>query len=508
MDTLFNLWKTWNRSFIDQVDGARYLAEGIGRYNCDFLHPFFIATKLFHTVEASRSLSRRPLENGTSYLKLLDINVDLFSRYCLGTMKVAGQYNQLELDRYYGAWHAALINQDTQQLDNCISRQREVLHWVTRDYPKAIKEIEPEYGFHFEKQPGSMFAETDRFVLRKVFPTEPGVVTDDRLKPLILIPPFVLGSNILSFLPGERKSYAHSFANCAIPTYIRIMKGINATPAVQVMTLEDDARDTRYFCEKVKNAHGRKVTLNGYCQGGFSSLCNLLSGELDGLVDALITCVAPMDGTRSRGLGKFLRNLPEVFNDLAYGTKTLANGNKIADGDLMGWIYKLKSIEDSGPMVAFFRDMMLGSAQVQCKKVHNKTITALNYWLQNERSDLPLSVTKMSFASYNRPISEDGTLPVTLFDRKLNFRALKEKKIPWLICYGENDDLVEKEVSLAPLDYIDVEVTPFPKGHVAIATSWSHPQSACALDSVFGKENYRGPVRFHLDLASIAQVLP
>jgi hypothetical protein len=267
------------------------------------------------------------------------------------------------------------------------------------------------------------------------------------------------------------------------------------------MTLEDDARDTRYFCEKVKIAHGRQVTLNGYCQGGFSALCNLLSGELDGLVDALITCVAPIDGTRSQGLGKFLRNLPDVFNDLAYGTKTLANGNRIADGDLMGWVYKLKSIEDSGPMVALIRDLMLGSAQVQCKQVHNKTITALNYWLQNERSDLPLSVTKMSFASYNSPISKNGTLPVTLFNRKLNFQALKEKNIPWLICYGESDDLVEKEVSLAPLDFIDAEVTPFPKGHVAIATSWSHPESSCALDSVFGKDNHRGPVRFHLDLA-------
>jgi hypothetical protein len=107
----------------------------------------------------------------------------------------------------------------------------------------------------------------------------------------------------------------------------------------------------------------------------------------------------------------------------------------------------------------------------------------------------------MSFASYNIPVTEDGTLPVTIFGKKLNFRGIKEKNIRWLLCYGESDDLVEKEVALAPLDYIDVEVTPFPKGHVAIATSWSHPTSTCALDSVFGPGNYRGPVRFQLDLA-------
>jgi len=502
MNDIFNLWTSWNKTLRNQADGAVYLMEGLSRYNSEFLHPLAIATKLFHNVESSRSLRRDPLDNGRSYLKLLHFNLDLLTRYCLGTLQVAGQYNQAELDRFYGALSAAFFEKDVKQLEACISRHKEILHWVAREYPQAIRDIEPEYGFHFEKQPGSLFAETDRFVLRKVFPTQPGVETDDRLKPLILIPPFVLGSNILAFLPGERKSYAHSFANRSIPTYVRIMKPIHATPAVQVMTLEDDARDTRYFCELVKNKHGRQVTLNGYCQGGFSAMCNVLSGELDGLVDALITCVAPIDGTRSRGLGKFLRDLPEAFNDLAYGTKTLANGNRIADGDLMGWVYKLKSIENSGPIVAFIRDMMLGSAQVHCKQVHSKTVTALNYWLQNERSDLPLSVTQMSFTSYNTPISEDGTLPVTLFDRKLNFAAIREKNIPWLICYGEHDDLVEKEVALAPLDYIDVEVTPFPKGHVAIATSWSHPESTCALDSVFGHGHHRGPVRFHLDLAS------
>jgi hypothetical protein len=76
---------------------------------------------------------------------------------------------------------------------------------------------------------------------------------------------------------------------------------------------------------------------------------------------------------------------------------------------------------------------------------------------------------------------------------------LNEKGIRFLICYAEKDDLVDKEAALAPLDYIDAEVTVFPKGHGAIATSWSHPKSECALHTRFG-HNYRGPVRFQLDL--------
>ena len=266
------------------------------------------------------------------------------------------------------------------------------------------------------------------------------------------------------------------------------------------MTAEDDATDTRLFCETIFKRHGKPVTLNGYCQGGFNALCNLLSGELDGLVDAFITCVAPMDGTRSRGLAEFLKRLPKRFNDLAYGTKTLPNGNKVADGKLMGWVYKLKSIETEQPLNAFFRDIRMLTAKNGAPVQISKTAAALNYWLSNERFDLPLAITRISFASYNTPITADGTLPVQLFGRKLNLKRITEKRIPWLICYGTQDDLVEKETALAPLDYVPAEVTPFPKGHVAIATSWSDPKSACALHTRFGEGNWRGPVRFQLDL--------
>jgi hypothetical protein len=105
----------------------------------------------------------------------------------------------------------------------------------------------------------------------------------------------------------------------------------------------------------------------------------------------------------------------------------------------------------------------------------------------------------MSFDSYTIPITKDGTLPIKLFNKELNFKHLKELKIKFLICYAEKDNLVDKAAVLAPLDYIDAEVTVFPKGHGAIATSWSQPTSKCALHTCFG-DNYRGPVRFQLDL--------
>ena len=476
-----------------------YLA-GLSKYSSDFMIPYLISTGYFKEVEDKKLVATSPLDSLLDYMKLLDFNMDLFSRGMFASLNSINGYNQFEMSSFIAALYNTFLNLNGENLSTFAQRQARLMGLVTSAYPEAIEAIEPEYGFHFERGNHKLMAETDRFFLYRISPTDKKVETQKDGKPVIILPPYVLGANILGFLPGENRSYAHGFANQGIPTYIRILKDIETTVPLQVMTGEDDASDTRLFCETVMKSHGKPVTLNGYCQGGFSALCNLLSGELDGLVDAFISCVAPMDGTRSKGLADFLKSLPKRFNDLAYGYKTLPSGNQVADGKLMGWVYKLKSIEHETPIPAFYRDFMMFARQKGKNVQISKTAAALNYWLNNERNDLPMEITKMSFASYNVPITSDGTLPVKLFGRKLNIKRLKEKRIPWLICYGEHDDLVEKETALAPLDYIEAEVTPFPKGHVAMATSWSDPQSACALHTRFGEGNWRGPIRFQLDL--------
>jgi hypothetical protein len=476
-----------------------YLA-GMSRYTTDFFIPYVLSTNYFQRVEGVRLLKEPPMDSFEAYLNLLDNNMELINRSLNGASQMMMAYTQLLSNDISEAWRQSFIEQKHEKIVHYTKRQAELLNQVIHAYPKAIDAIEPEFGFHFERGEHVLLDETDRFLLYRVAPSIKGMETRTDAKPLLILPPYVLGANILAFLPGEQRSYAHCFANQGFPTYIRVLKEIDSSPALQVMTGEDDAKDTRRFCESIIKAHGKPVTLNGYCQGGFSGLCNLLSGELDGLVDAFITCVSPMDGTRSKGLSYFLKRLPQRFNDLAYGTKILPNGNHVADGQLMGWVYKLKSIEQEIPAAAFFRDLMMFARQTNGTHKISKTALGLNYWLQNERFDLPLEITRMSFASYNDPITDDGTLPVRLFGNKLNLKRLKEKKIPWLICYGTHDDLVERETALAPLDHVDAEVTPFPKGHVAIATSWSSPDTACALHTRFGDGDYRGPVRFHMDL--------
>ncbi|MFH2059450.1 MAG: metal transporter [Pseudomonadota bacterium] len=501
MESSFKKLESSSNFFIDQFVAAQNLFSGFEKYNNDFMAPYLTSIACFGQAELSKMDKSSFCEQWESYVELLKFNMDLMGKGFSGSMQAMDGVVNRELENYLLAFKNSILQGEGEKLDDFFSRLFDMLSGVSKRLPKAIKEIEPEFGFHFERGINPLFAETDRFLLYRIVPTNKDIKMDEKGKPIIIIPPFVLGSNILSFLPGDNKSYTHCYANQGIPTYIRIMKDIQTTEAFQTMTMEEDALDTRYFCEKVMEQHGKKVTLNGYCQGGFSAVCDILSNELDHVVDALITCVAPMDGTRSKGLGDFLKTLPPRFNDLIYGTKRLPSGNEVADGQLMGWVYKIKSIEDQAPIVSFLRDMFMVSQMEKKSGDISKTAAALNYWLQNERSDIPLSITQMSFASFNIPVTKDGTLPVEMFGRKLNFKGIEEKKIPWLLCYGENDDLVEKDSALAPLDYIDVETAPFPKGHVAIATSWSDPESAYALHKRFGQnDQYRGPVRFQMDL--------
>ena len=486
---------------IEHMRAAQAYWTGVFAYMNEFMTPYWIAMTSFHSMERERLLQKPLWETIRDYMELYRFNLEIAERGFIGSFSTMSEYHLQKTVRGFSAWLNTIFDHDGEDIEQFMAKQARLLEKVVYSFPQAIRDIESEYGFHFEDGGYVKAAETERFYLYQVLPLDKKVEVREHGKPILIVPPAVLGANILAFLPHEHKSYVHCFANQGIPTYIRITKDIDTTPAVQVMTGEDDILDTRFFCEQVQARHGRAVTLNGFCQGGFMTLLALLSGELDGLVDAHITCVTPIDGSRSKSLVEYLDHTPARFRDLGYAVKSLPNGNRVVDGKLISWVFKLRSIEKEAPMLTFYRDLMMfdsSNGNGHGVKI-GKTAAALNHWLLYDRCDLPLAITKLSYDSYTIPVTEDGTLPVELFGRKLNFKGLKDQGLKWLICYAEKDDLVEKDSALAPLDYIDAEVCVFPKGHVSIATSWSDPTSQCALHTRFG-DNCRGPVRYQLDL--------
>ncbi len=485
-----------------QAKTAQTYWNGLFKYLNDFMEPYWISQNAFMDTEGEKAQNHSLIETLMDYYELFQFNLQVAEKGLSSSLDSATNYHIDRLEKASTAWMSSMLNGDKKAFAAFTARELKLLEKVVYDYPKAILDVEPEYGFHFDDGGYKLEAETDRFFLYQVFPRDKKIKIRKKGKPILIAHPYVLGPNIIGFLPDDKKSYVHAYADQGIPTYVRILKDITTTPAVQTMTGEDDTLDTKKFCEQLKAKHNKQVTLNGFCQGGFIVAMGLLSGELDGLVDALITCVSPMDGTRSRSLVEYLEHLPPRFRDLGYAVKTLPNGNRVVDGKVMSWVYKLKSMEREAPVFTFYRDLKMFDKPNIDEVSISKTAAAINYWLIYDRTDLPEAITKMSFDSYTIPVDKDGTLPVKLFGRKLNFKRLKEKGTKVLICYAGRDDLVDKATAVAPADFIDAELSEFPKGHGAIATSWSHPDTACALHKRFGENNYRGPVRFQLDLES------
>jgi hypothetical protein len=498
--------KMW-RAYFDIISASALYWAGIIKYNQDFFGPMYRAYTYFARQELLKMMKGHKQTSIREYEELLNFGALLAMSAWKASVDKAWEYHSKEYSRFVSSFINTLQNGRGEKIDDYAASTVKALEKLVVDFPRAVQEVRKDYGFHLDDGRYVKTAETDRMLLYQVLPTERDVKVNPALKPVLISHPYVLGSNILAFLPGERKSYVHSFANQGIPTYARIIKDIRTNPAVQVMTGEDDALDTRFFAELMVEKHGKPVTLNGACQGGLLFLADLLSGQLDGLVDALITAASPLDGSKSPGLRGYLDGIPEDFRDLAYATRILPNGNRVIDGQVMSLIYKLKSIDKEFPLSSFYNDINLFEENTR-KGVDSmsKTGLAIGYWLLYDRTDLPVKITELSAISYTKPISKNGDLPFTLFGKKLNLRHISEKKIKLLICYGAADNLVEPACALAPLDYIDAETTEFPKGHAAMFTSWSNPESKYALHKRFAN-GQRGPVRFHLDLDAAASPL-
>jgi hypothetical protein len=132
---------------------------------------------------------------------------------------------------------------------------------------------------------------------------------------------------------------------------------------------------------------GKKVTLNGTCQGGYICLMNILSGKLQDVCDALITNVTPVDGTYSDAIS----GMPTMHHDFI--TTTLPSGNKVANGYLLSLGMRFVAIDRETPLVKVLDQVSLHRATDMNP---GKTPAALFRWLLKERVHLPLAIANMS----------------------------------------------------------------------------------------------------------------
>ena len=428
--------------------------------------------------------------------QVLQHNQALMAKGLKGAEEKLSGFVMDQAEEGFQAFLNTVYGDEGETIAGFMQREAEIMESVA-NFSTEIERIKDDFGFHFETRGYELAHETDSFLLYQVLPTHEGVKVRDDLKPMILVPPYMLGVHILSFLPGEDKSYAHAFANEGIPTYVRVVKDIMVNEAVQTMTPDDDCLQTVELCKVLKAKHGKKVTLNGTCQGGYICLMNLLSGKLKDVCDTLITNVAPIDGTCSDAIS----GMPSMHNDFI--TTTLPSGNKVANGYLLSLGMRFVAIDRETPLVK-----VLDQASLQRATDMNpgKTVAALFRWLLKERVHLPLAVANMSSHTFQEPVSEDGTLPVQLFDKPLNIKDLKKLGVRWHMNYALRDDLVTPPCATAAEKHLVgtdvIEAVPYMAGHVAILTSPYSKKSPinARFKDKSGKE-YRGPVAFQLEAA-------
>ena len=466
------------------------LTRSINREQTEFLDSYLIAAQIALQAAKDNPMTLRDT------LEIMQHKSSLVGKGMRATQEKMSEFAFDQLKEANEAMFNTMLNNEGENLAGYLKREAEVMEAVA-NFPEQIEKVKDDFGFHFKTSAYRLVHDTGSFLMYQVLPIKEGVQIRDDLKPMLLIPPYMLGEHILSFLPYEDKSYAHSFANEGIPTYVRVVKDIDENEIVQNMTPDDDCTQTRELCEVLKQKHGKKVTLNGTCQGGYIGLMNTLSGTLTEVSDALITNVAPIDGTYSDAIS----GMPSMHHDFI--THTLPNGGKVANGYMLSLGMRFVAIDRETPLIK-----VLDQASLQKATDLNpgKTVAALFRWLLKERVHLPLEIAKMSTSTFHEPISADGELPVKLYEKSLRVQDLKDLGVKWYQNYALRDDLVTPNCATAANKFLEgtdvIESVPFPGGHVAILTSPYNKRSP-VNDYFKAKDGstYRGPVKFQVEIS-------
>lgn len=474
---------------------ARYmvaLSRATNREIAEFADSCMIASQI-----AMKAAKENPLSMWQT-LEVLQHNQQLMAKGMMSAQEKMTGFVFDQIEEGLNALINTVYNQDGDRVASFMGREADIMEAVA-NFNEQIEKIKDEFGFHFNSDNYKLVHETDTFLMYQVLPLKKGVKVRDDVKPVLLVPPYMLGVHILSFLPYENKSYAHSFANEGIPTYVRVVKDIMTNEKVQSTTPEDDCLQTLELCKKLVELHpGKKVVLNGTCQGGYISLMNVLSGKLKDVCDTLITNVAPIDGTYSEAIC----GMPRMHHDFI--TTTLPSGNKVANGYLLSLGMRFVAIDRETPLVKVIDQAALQRAT---QMNPGKTPAALFRWLLKERVHLPIGIASMSSHTFQEPIGADGTLPVKLFDKPLNIGDLAKLGVTWYQNYAIKDDLVTPPCATAGNKFLEgtkvIESVAFHGGHVAILTSpysKKAPVNGEFVDAL-GKK-VRGPVKFILDQAA------
>jgi hypothetical protein len=175
---------------------------GIIKYVGNFMSPYWISLTSFSNLEKEKFFSDHPLQTSSDYLNLLRFNLQVLENGFKGTFSMMNTYHAHKAEEAFNAWLNTFFGRQGEDIAGFAARQAKLLHKVVYEYPEAILSVKPDYGFHFEDSSAYVkFAETERFELWQVLPLDKDRKIRENGKPILILPPYVLGGSDSEKLP-------------------------------------------------------------------------------------------------------------------------------------------------------------------------------------------------------------------------------------------------------------------------------------------------------------------
>ena len=150
---------------IDQARMMQTYWVGLSRYLMDFMAPAFSALESFGAVENGKIQEQSPEQNIQDFSGLVEFNLRLAEKCLTHGLKALDDFHKHQLEQAVKAWHNTFGQHKGEDIAAYMARQARLMELVVHEYPQAIRDIEPEYGFHFDDGNYLKMAETDRFYL-------------------------------------------------------------------------------------------------------------------------------------------------------------------------------------------------------------------------------------------------------------------------------------------------------------------------------------------------------
>jgi hypothetical protein len=195
------------------------LGRALDRERLEFFDPFRIAAQI-----GFRAARHYP-PSADAMFHLMQYNARLLDQAWWANQEQLTSYLLDEGQKGWSAWLNSMFGLPGETIEQFANRQADVMEAVS-NFNEQIEKVRDDFGFQFRTNDYKLVEETDCFQMYQVLPLKQGVAVRRDLKPMLLVPPYMLGVHILAFLPYENKSYAHAFANEGIPTYVRVVKDI------------------------------------------------------------------------------------------------------------------------------------------------------------------------------------------------------------------------------------------------------------------------------------------